>query len=118
MLEKNFKSNIEDIRKCRYEIFDRKNDNLLEKVSLGKDFYTASSVRDLIFNEQEHCFSIPEISKTLYKLKLEFLGFSILSFKINTPKLIKRIKKIFSLIIGINTKKFTLIHLIRCIAFG
>ena len=74
--EKKFKGNIEDIRKCRYEIFNTKNDNLLKKVSLGKDFYTASSVRDLIFNEQEHCFSIPEISKILYKFKLEFLGFS------------------------------------------
>ena len=74
--EKKFKGNIEDIRKCRYEIFNTKNDNLLKKVSLGKDFYTVSSVRDLIFNEQEHCFSIPEISKILYKFKLEFLGFS------------------------------------------
>ena len=73
---KNFKGNIEDIRKCRCEIFNAKNDNLLKKVSLGKDFYTVSSVRDLIFNEQEHCFSIPEISKILYKFKLEFLGFS------------------------------------------
>jgi len=74
--EKNFKSNIGDIRKCRCEIFNEKNDNLLKKVSLGKDFYTVSSVRDLIFNEQEHYFSIPEISKILYKFKLEFLGFS------------------------------------------
>ena len=74
--EKKFKGNIEDIRKCRYEIFNTKNDNLLKKVSLGKDFYTVSSVRDLIFNEQEHCFSIPEISKILNKFKLEFLGFS------------------------------------------
>ena len=74
--EKNFKGNIEDIRKCRCEIFNAKNDNLLKKVSLGKDFYTVSSVRDLIFNEQEHCFSIPEISKILNKFKLEFLGFS------------------------------------------
>ena len=48
----------------------------MKKVSLGKDFYTVSSVRDLIFNEQEHYFSIPEISKILYKFKLEFLGFS------------------------------------------
>ena len=74
--EKNFKGNIEDIRKCRCEIFNAKNDKLLKKVSLGKDFYTVSSVRDLIFNEQEHCFSIPEISKILNKFKLEFLGFS------------------------------------------
>ena len=74
--EKKFKSNIEDIRKCRYEIFSVKNDNFLKKVSLGRDFYTVSSVRDLIFHEQEHCFSIHEIIKILIKFKLKFLGFS------------------------------------------
>lgn len=75
-VQKNFKGNIEDIRKYRNEIFNKTNDDLLKKVSTGRDFYTTSSVRDLIFNEQEHCFSIPEISKILLKFKLEFLGFT------------------------------------------
>ena len=74
--ERNFKSNIDGIRKCRNEIFNKTNDTMLKKVSSGRDFYTTSSVKDLIFNEQEHCFSIPEISKILLKFKLQFLGFT------------------------------------------
>ena len=36
-----------------------------------------SAVRDLLFHVQEHRFTIPEISKILNNLKLEFLGFDI-----------------------------------------
>jgi len=74
--ENKFKSNIEDIRKFRYKILNSSRDDLLSKVSLGKDFYTTSTVRDLIFHEQEYCFTIPEITKILSNLKLNFLGFT------------------------------------------
>jgi 2-polyprenyl-3-methyl-5-hydroxy-6-metoxy-1,4-benzoquinol methylase len=70
------KTNVEDIRKCRKMILSEKNDNLLKKVSVGRDFYSMSSVRDLIFHEQEYCFTIPEISQIMKKFKLNFLGFS------------------------------------------
>jgi len=88
-----FKSNIEDIRKCRYKILNEKNDDLLKRVSLGRDFYSTSSVRDLIFHEQEYCFSISEISKILSKLKLEFLGFSDSVIKNKYHKIYKEDKK-------------------------
>jgi len=74
--ENKLKSNIEDIRKFRYKILNSSRDDLLSKVSLGKDFYTTSAVRDLIFHEQEYCFTIPEIAKTFSNLKLNFLGFT------------------------------------------
>ena len=74
--ENKFKSNIEDIRKFRYKILNSSRDDLLSKVSLGKDFYTTSAVRDLIFHEQEYCFTIPEITKIFSNLKLNFLGFT------------------------------------------
>jgi len=74
--ENKLKSNIEDIRKFRYKILNSSRDDLLSKVSLGKDFYTTSTVRDLIFHEQEYCFTIPEITKILSNLKLNFLGFT------------------------------------------
>ena len=74
--ENNFKSNIEGIRKFRYKIFNTRKDDLLNKASLGKDFYTTSAVRDLIFHEQEYCFTIPEITKIFSDLKLNFLGFT------------------------------------------
>ena len=118
MLEKKFKSNIEDIQKCRYEIFNAQNDNFLKKVSLGRDFNTVSSVRDLIFQKQEHCFSIPEIIKILIKFKLKFLGFLIQILKTSTQKFIVMIKKTFYLKIGLVLKKIIRTCLIRCIIFG
>jgi len=72
----NLKTSVEDIRRCRKMIMSEKNDNLLKRVSIGRDFYSTSSVRDLIFHEQEYCFTIPEISQLLSKFKLNFLGFS------------------------------------------
>ena len=73
---KKFKNTNEDIRTCRQEIFNEKQDLLLKKITNSADFYTTSTVRDLLFHVQEHRFTIPEISKILKDLNLEFLGFS------------------------------------------
>ena len=43
------------------------------------DFYTTSTLRDLIFHIKEHRFTIPLISSTLKKLGLEFVGFEFKS---------------------------------------
>ncbi len=40
-----------------------------------KDFYSTSSVKDLIFHVQERCFTLPQISNILENLNLEFLSF-------------------------------------------
>ena len=53
-----------------------------------KDFYSISTVRDLIFHVKEHRFTLPQISKILHDFKLIFLGFN----DINTP-----VKKKFSI---------------------
>ncbi len=74
--KRNFKNTIEDIRSCRELIFNEKKDPLLQKITYSGDFYSTSSVRDLLFHVQEHHFTIPEISKILKNLKLEFLGFT------------------------------------------
>ena len=39
------------------------------------DFYNLSMLRDLIFNFQEHCFTIPQIKNCLDELGLKFCGF-------------------------------------------
>lgn len=41
----------------------------------SSDFYTTSSVRDLLFHRQEHQFTIPQIKQALQELGLTFLGF-------------------------------------------
>ena len=72
----NFKNDIYDIRKCREKILSFNKDEFFRKISSRHDFYSTSTVRDLIFHEQEHSFTISEISQILKKFKLEFLGFS------------------------------------------
>ena len=73
--KKKFKNTIKDIRNCRESIANEKDDLLLQKVFHSKDFYSTSMVRDLMFHVQEHRFTLPEISKILKNLNLEFLGF-------------------------------------------
>lgn len=73
--EKNFKTSIEDIRRSREVIFNKKDDTIIRKLIDRGDFYSTSNVRDLLFHVQEHHFTIPQISKILKKFNLEFLGF-------------------------------------------
>ena len=39
------------------------------------DFYSLSTLRDLLFHEQEHRFTIPQMQKCLDELDLKFCGF-------------------------------------------
>tara|TARA_B100000749_G_C18302313_1_gene413125 strand:- start:14 stop:829 length:816 start_codon:yes stop_codon:yes gene_type:complete len=77
----NFKSTIDDIRSFRQVIINEKNDQLLHKICNKFDFYSTSSVRDLIFHVQEHRFTLPQLSKILLNFNLEFLGFENLTIK-------------------------------------
>ena len=73
--DKNFKNTVEDIKACRQLLFNEKDDQLLQKTTDSSDFYSVSSIRDLMFHVQEHRFTLPQISKILKDLNLEFLGF-------------------------------------------
>ncbi|MDP7540983.1 MAG: tetratricopeptide repeat protein [Candidatus Pelagibacter bacterium] len=95
--KKKFKNTIKDIRNCRELIFNEKKDPLLQKIFHSNDFYSTSSVRDLMFHVKEHRFTIPEISKMLKKLNLEFLGFLNLLIKIKFSKFFPNDKKNISL---------------------
>ena len=53
--------------------------NTYYNVQDSVDFYTTSTLRDLIFHIKEHRFTIPLISSTLKKLGLEFVGFEFKS---------------------------------------
>ena len=39
------------------------------------DFYSLSTLKDLLFHVQEHRFTIPLIKDHLYRLRLKFCGF-------------------------------------------
>jgi len=73
--KKNFKNINIDFKFLRQEIINNKEDPLYKRLILSEDFYSTSGVRDLLFNVQEHRFTIKEISKILKDFNLEFLGF-------------------------------------------
>ena len=75
--KKGYKPTLEDIRKCRQAIFDLSEHNPWNFLLKKPDFFSASTVRDLIFHVQEHRFTLPEIAIILDELELEFLGFTI-----------------------------------------
>ena len=75
--KKNLENTNENIKNFRQDIIKNKVDPLIQNISLNQDFYSTSAVRDLLFHVQEHCFTIPQISKILQDFNLEFLGFTI-----------------------------------------
>jgi len=97
--QKHFKNTVEDIKILRQEIIDGNVDPLIQGLTKNGDFYSTSSVRDLLFHVQEHRFTIPQISKILKDFNLEFLGFSGLN---------KKQKNIFSKIFPEDKKNISL----------
>jgi SAM-dependent methyltransferase len=78
-----------DIRRCRQDIF-RAADNWDLPIG-GKDFYSMSGCRDLLFNVMEHQFTIPEIAAFLNENDLSFLGFEAF----DDPAVIEKFHKQF-----------------------
>ena len=73
--KKDYENTSKDIKICRQRIINDKVNPINQKVILHTDFYSTSTVRDLLFHVQEHRFTILQISKILKDLNLEFLGF-------------------------------------------
>ena len=73
--KKNYRNTSKDIKICRQDIINEKKNPLIQQLPFSMDFYSTSSVRDLLFHTQEHQFTIPQISEILEDLNLEFLGF-------------------------------------------
>ena len=74
--ERGYGTDAESIRQCRQEIMASE-DPLLRSVARGRDFFSTSMVRDLIFHIKEHRFTIPWIAEGIKTLGLEFLGFEV-----------------------------------------
>ena len=78
-----------DIRRCRQDII-RDAEHWGLPIG-GRDFYSVSGCRDLLFNVMEHQFTIPEIAAFLQDNDLSFLGFE--TFK--DPTVIEKFHKQF-----------------------
>ncbi len=67
----------QSIRVFREHILAGGAEDQLADLKDSDDFYTLSACRDLLFHVQEHRFTLPDISKALDDLGLEFIGFDL-----------------------------------------
>jgi SAM-dependent methyltransferase len=84
-----YRATASDIRRCRQDII-RDAEHWRLPIG-GRDFYSMSGCRDLLFNVMEHQFTIPEIAAFLQDNDLSFLGFE--TFK--DPTVIEKFHKQF-----------------------
>jgi SAM-dependent methyltransferase len=77
--EKGYTTSPKDIRRCRQDIMAMAEDGnpVMAEICHGRDFYSLSNCRDLLFHVQEHRFTLPQIEAALKTLKLKFLGFEM-----------------------------------------
>ena len=68
------KSSDEEMRSFRRMILKSREDHH-ELIKTSPDFYSLSSLKDLLFHVQEHRFTIPQVEKYLNTLGLKFCGF-------------------------------------------
>ncbi len=64
----------EDIKNLRDEIIKSKNKDK-KILTYSSDFYSLSTIRDLLLHVKEHTFNINQIKNILKKLNLQFCGF-------------------------------------------
>ena len=63
-----------DIRKFRQSLAES-HDEHHQLLTASTDFFSLSTLRDLIFHVQEHRFTLPQIKNCLDELGLKFCGF-------------------------------------------
>ena len=89
----------EAIRNCREEIMNNSPDPLISNITNNLSFYSMSAIKDLLFYDHEHFFTLTKIHKILKDFDLEFLGFNFqnLSTHKDFSKLFPNDKKNISL---------------------
>jgi len=67
----------EGVRRLRHDIARLPSDRIERRVLENRDFYAASTCRDLIFHVQAHTYDLDEIAAAIARLDLRFLGFEL-----------------------------------------
>ena len=70
----NLKHTEKEMRSFRKDVISSKRQHHKE-IKLRQDFYSISTLRDLLFNVQEHRFTISQLKQCLEELDLKFCGF-------------------------------------------
>ena len=65
-----------EIRKFRKSIAES-HDEIHQRLTKSGDFFSLSTLRDLIFHVQEHRFTLPQVKNSLDELGLKFCGFEV-----------------------------------------
>jgi tetratricopeptide (TPR) repeat protein/SAM-dependent methyltransferase len=65
----------DDIRRSRWDLVFNSPHSRMKKPLAFRDFFNLSECRDLLFNVQEHHYTLPKVKKMLDENNLEFLGF-------------------------------------------
>lgn len=76
--EKGWAADLEGIRQFREHVMTLANDDTNRSIVRSRDFYSASSCRDLIFHVQEHRYTLLQIEDMLDRHGLKFFQFSFL----------------------------------------
>ena len=77
ILERKISTKKEDMINFRDEIIKHNTLNLKNALQSTPDFFSTSSLRDLLFHVQEHRFNIADIKQFIKQLGLEFIGFDL-----------------------------------------
>ena len=72
-----YRSDADDIRRCRQELLGCADGTPLKNVTLTTDFFSLNECRDLLFHVQEHRLTLTEIAAFLVANNLQFLGFDL-----------------------------------------
>jgi 2-polyprenyl-3-methyl-5-hydroxy-6-metoxy-1,4-benzoquinol methylase len=77
--DKGYTTSPDDIRRCRQDIMAmaENGDRVMASICDGRDFFSLSGCRDLLFHVQEHRFTLPQIEAALDALELTFVGFEL-----------------------------------------
>lgn len=82
--EQGFEPDHKGIKAAREYIDALPDNHPANPVTTRRDFYSLSDCRDLIFHQQEHRFTIPQIEDALKELGLKFEGFDHQSKRFDT----------------------------------
>jgi SAM-dependent methyltransferase len=74
ILAKGLGKSKEEIKEFRQSLIESQNENY-QQLKDSIDFYSLSTLTDLLFHVQEHQFNLPLISELLDELELKFCGF-------------------------------------------
>ena len=74
--ELNLGTSADKMRKFRQSLAESYEENH-RRLTTSNDFFSLSSLRDLIFHVQEHRFTLPQIKNYLNELGLKFCGFEV-----------------------------------------